>query len=134
MTYLDYLEKKVLFERLVIGLEEPVLVKGLGELQAKIEEAPKKLSTQEELLARLKKEYIEKNIYPFIWHEKEDSCAYQTISYLFRGPLNSNVELLNLINKLDSYNININDTTLSIINQKYFWNHNFCNINFIQII
>ena len=31
------------------------------ELQAKIEEAPKKLSTQEELLARLKKEYIEKN-------------------------------------------------------------------------
>lgn len=31
------------------------------ELQVKIEEAPKKLSTQEELLARLKKEYIEKN-------------------------------------------------------------------------
>lgn len=37
MTYLDYLEKKVLLERLVIGLEEPVLVKGLGELQAKID-------------------------------------------------------------------------------------------------
>lgn len=37
MTYLDYLEQKVLLERLVIGLEEPVLVKGLGELQAKID-------------------------------------------------------------------------------------------------
>ena len=32
MTYLDYLEQKVLLERLVIGLEEPVLIKGLGEL------------------------------------------------------------------------------------------------------
>ena len=31
------------------------------DLQAKIEEAPKKLSSQDELLARLKKEYIEKN-------------------------------------------------------------------------
>ena len=37
MTYLDYLEQKVLLERLVIGLEEPVLVKGLGELSAKID-------------------------------------------------------------------------------------------------
>ena len=37
MTYLDYLEQKVLLERLVIGLEEPVLIKGLGELQAKID-------------------------------------------------------------------------------------------------
>ena len=37
MTYLDYLEQKVLLERLVIGLEEPILVKGLGELQAKID-------------------------------------------------------------------------------------------------
>ena len=37
MTYLDYLEQKILLERLVIGLEEPVLVKGLGELQAKID-------------------------------------------------------------------------------------------------
>ena len=37
MTYLNYLEQKVLLERLVIGLEEPVLVKGLGELSAKID-------------------------------------------------------------------------------------------------
>lgn len=37
MTYLDFLEQKVLLERLVIGLEEPVLVKGLGELSAKID-------------------------------------------------------------------------------------------------
>lgn len=37
MTYLEQLETKVLLERLVIGLEEPVLVKGLGELQAKID-------------------------------------------------------------------------------------------------
>ena len=37
MTYLDLLEQKVLLERLVIGLEEPVLVKGLGELSAKID-------------------------------------------------------------------------------------------------
>lgn len=37
MTYLDYLEQKVLLERLVIGLEEPVLIKGLGELSAKID-------------------------------------------------------------------------------------------------
>ena len=37
MTLLEQLESKVLFERLVIGLEEPVLVKGLGELQAKID-------------------------------------------------------------------------------------------------
>ena len=41
MTYLDFLEnyfdKKVLLERLVIGLEEPVLIKGLGELSAKID-------------------------------------------------------------------------------------------------
>lgn len=37
MTYLDYLEQKVLLERLVIGLEEPVLIKGLGSLQAKID-------------------------------------------------------------------------------------------------
>lgn len=37
MTYLDFLEQKVLLERLVIGLEEPILVKGLGELQAKID-------------------------------------------------------------------------------------------------
>lgn len=40
------------------------------------------------------KEYIEEKIYPYIWHEKEDSCAYQTIRLLFRGQLNSNVELL----------------------------------------
>lgn len=50
------------------------------------------------------KEYIEKNIYPFIWHEKEDSCAYQTIAYLFRGPLNSNVELLLEYNGVE-YNV-----------------------------
>ena len=31
------------------------------DLQVRIEDAPKKLSSQEELLARLKKEYIEKN-------------------------------------------------------------------------
>ena len=31
------------------------------DLQAQIEEAPKELSSQDELLARLKKEYIEKN-------------------------------------------------------------------------
>lgn len=37
MTLLEQLESKVLLERLVIGLEEPVLVKGLGELQAKID-------------------------------------------------------------------------------------------------
>ncbi len=37
MTYLDFLEQKVLLERLVIGLEEPVLIKGLGELSAKID-------------------------------------------------------------------------------------------------
>ena len=37
MTYLSFLEKKVLLERLVIGLEQPVLIKGLGELQAKID-------------------------------------------------------------------------------------------------
>ena len=37
MKYLDYLETKILLERLVIGLEEPILVKGLGELQAKID-------------------------------------------------------------------------------------------------
>ena len=37
MTLLEQLETKVLLERLVIGLEEPVLVKGLGELQAKID-------------------------------------------------------------------------------------------------
>ena len=37
MKYLDLLEQKVLLERLVIGLEEPVLIKGLGELSAKID-------------------------------------------------------------------------------------------------
>ena len=37
MRYLDLLEEKVLLERLVIGLEEPVLIKGLGELSAKID-------------------------------------------------------------------------------------------------
>ena len=37
MTYLSFLEKKVLLQRLVIGLEEPVLIKGLGELSAKID-------------------------------------------------------------------------------------------------
>ena len=37
MTLLEQLETKVLLERLVIGLEEPVLIKGLGELQAKID-------------------------------------------------------------------------------------------------
>lgn len=37
MTLLEQLETKVLLERLVIGLEEPILVKGLGELQAKID-------------------------------------------------------------------------------------------------
>ena len=37
MTLLEQLETKILLERLVIGLEEPVLVKGLGELQAKID-------------------------------------------------------------------------------------------------
>ena len=37
MTLLEQLEEKVILERLVIGLEEPVLIKGLGELQAKID-------------------------------------------------------------------------------------------------
>lgn len=37
MTLLEQLEQKVLLERLVIGLEEPVLIKGLGELSAKID-------------------------------------------------------------------------------------------------
>ena len=37
MTLLEQLETKVILERLVIGLEEPVLIKGLGELQAKID-------------------------------------------------------------------------------------------------
>ena len=37
MKYIDFLEQKVLLERLVIGLEEPVLIKGLGELSAKID-------------------------------------------------------------------------------------------------
>ena len=33
------------------------------DLQTQIEEAPKELSSQDELLARLKKEYIEKKCY-----------------------------------------------------------------------
>lgn len=37
MNLLGFLERKVLFERLVIGLEEPILIKGVGELQAKID-------------------------------------------------------------------------------------------------
>lgn len=37
MTLLEQLEQRVLLERLVIGLEEPVLIKGLGELSAKID-------------------------------------------------------------------------------------------------
>ena len=59
------------------------------------------------------KEYIEKNIYPFIWHEKEDSCAYQTIAYLFRGPLNSNVELLLEDNGVE-YNVILTRTNKKI--------------------
>lgn len=46
------------FERLKT-LQE--VLKEKYELQAKIEEAPKKLSSQEELLSRLKKEFIENN-------------------------------------------------------------------------
>lgn len=37
MTSLEKLEKRVIFERLVIGLEEPVLIKGIGEIQAKVD-------------------------------------------------------------------------------------------------
>lgn len=37
MNLLARLERKILFERLVIGLEEPILVKGVGKFQAKID-------------------------------------------------------------------------------------------------
>lgn len=37
MNFLDYTEQKLLLERLVIGLEEPILIKGIGQLQAKID-------------------------------------------------------------------------------------------------
>lgn len=37
MNALDYYEQRTLLERLVIGLEEPILVKGIGELSAKID-------------------------------------------------------------------------------------------------
>lgn len=40
------------------------------------------------------KDYIEQNIYPYIWHEKEDSCSYNVIRFLRNGPLNSNVAFL----------------------------------------
>lgn len=63
------------------------------------------------------KEYIEKNIYPYIWHEKEDSCAYQTIAYLFRGPLNSNVELLLEENGVE-YNVILTRTNKKM---KYYY-------------
>lgn len=39
-------------------------------------------------------QYIEENIHPYIWHEKEDSCAYQVIEFLLRGAFNSRVKLL----------------------------------------
>lgn len=34
---IDSLEKKIVFERLVIGLEEPLTIKGLGQLKAKVD-------------------------------------------------------------------------------------------------
>lgn len=34
---IDSLEKKMVFERLVIGLEEPLTIKGLGQLKAKVD-------------------------------------------------------------------------------------------------
>lgn len=37
MNLLERIEQRVLFERLVIGLEEPVLVKGIGEISAKVD-------------------------------------------------------------------------------------------------
>ena len=63
------------------------------------------------------KKYIKENIYPYIWHEKEDSCAYQTIAYLFRGPLNSNVELLLEENGVE-YNVILTRTNKKM---KYYY-------------
>lgn len=37
MKFLEALETKIILERLVIGLEEPILIKGLGEIRAKID-------------------------------------------------------------------------------------------------
>lgn len=59
-----------------------------------IKDIVKRYSVIKRINGTLIKEYIEKNIYPYIWHEKEGSCAYQAISFLLRGPLNSKVELL----------------------------------------
>lgn len=37
MKYIDLLQNKVILERLVIGLEEPVLIKGLGAISARVD-------------------------------------------------------------------------------------------------
>lgn len=39
-------------------------------------------------------DYIEKNIYPYIWHEKKDSCFYGVRQFIRSGAINSEVELV----------------------------------------
>lgn len=40
------------------------------------------------------KKYIKDNIYPYIYHEKEDSCAYEVINFIRNGKINEAVELV----------------------------------------
>ena len=40
------------------------------------------------------KKYIKDNIYPYIYHEKEDSCSYDAINFLRNGKINETVELV----------------------------------------
>lgn len=39
-------------------------------------------------------QYIEKNIYPYIWHEKKDSSFYEVNTFLSKGTKNSKVEFV----------------------------------------
>lgn len=51
-------------------------------------------------------EYIEENIYPYIWHEKKDSCAVQAISFLLMGK-ESSIEKLLINDGINDYEIQI---------------------------
>lgn len=58
-------------------------------------------------------DYIKENIYPYIWHEKEESCVHQVINFILRGAINSEVELL-LENDNEQYTVILTRTNKEI--------------------
>jgi len=67
--YIEYIDNKYVITNMDITLKEKIprysFIKNINEVNID--------------------EYIEKNIYPYIWHEKKDSCADQVIVFLLRG-------------------------------------------------